>query len=150
MKISWSKRHQNHHIHHPSPPMLPPPSSSIAPPFPSLPPPPPHPTYSLLAASTTPPPFRNPYPLLTLPPPNYLPPSNLNYHFNFSQSSYDRVGIGLCSHLHRPLSTVLYVDYQNAKKITNDINVHKDTIRSPKPKGQKKIIKNSKKAHYIF
>ncbi|KAL3381841.1 hypothetical protein AABB24_001772, partial [Solanum stoloniferum] len=155
MGISWSKRHQNHHLHHhPPPPLLPPPSSSIAPPFPSLSPPPlppPHPTYSSPPPSTTPPPSRNPYPLLTPPPPpNYPPPSNSNYHFCFSQSSYGTRPVVYQNqyppyyHPHSnngwggfrpppppppPLPAVPYVDHQNAKKIKNDVNVHKDTIR---------------------
>ncbi|XP_055816785.1 probable E3 ubiquitin-protein ligase LUL4 [Solanum dulcamara] len=152
MGISWSKRHQNHHIHHP-PPQPPPPSSSIAPPFPSHspPPPPPHPTYSFPATSTTPPPSRNPYPLLTPPPqPNYPPPSNSYYHFNFSQSSYGTRPVVCHNHYPPyyhpqsnngwggfrpppppppPIPAVPYVDHQNAKKIKNDVNVHKDTIR---------------------
>ncbi|KAL3349550.1 hypothetical protein AABB24_022586 [Solanum stoloniferum] len=151
MGISWSKRHQNNHLHHPPPPPL---SSSIAPPFPSLSPsplPPPHPTYSVPATSTAPPPSRNPYPLLTPPPPpNYPPPSNSNYHFSFSQSSYGTRPVVYQNqypsyyHPHSnngwggfrpppppppPLPAVPYVDHQNAKKIKNDVNVHKDTIR---------------------
>ncbi|KAK4739203.1 hypothetical protein R3W88_002900 [Solanum pinnatisectum] len=151
MGISWSKRHQNHHLHHPPPPPL---SSSIAPPFPSLSPPPlppPHPTYSVPATSTAPPPSRNPYPLLTPPPPpNYPPPSNSNYHFSFSQSSYGTRPVVNQNqyppyyHPHSnngwggfrpppppplPFPAVPYVDHQNAKKIKNDVNVHKDTIR---------------------
>lgn len=156
MGISWSKRHQNHHLHHPPPPpLLPPPSSSIAPPFPSLSPPPlppPHPTYSVPTTSTTPHPSRNPYPLLTPPPPpNYPPPSNSNYHFSFSQSSYGTRPVlyqnqypPYYHHPHSnngwggfrpppppppPLPAVPYVDHQNTKKIKNDVNVHKDTIR---------------------
>ncbi|XP_015087710.1 probable E3 ubiquitin-protein ligase LUL4 isoform X1 [Solanum pennellii] len=156
MGISWSKRHQNHHLHHPPPPpLMPPPSSSIAPPFPSqsLPPlPPHHPTYSVPTTSTTPPPSRNPYPLLNPPPPpNYPPPANSNYHFSFSQSSYGTRPVlyqnqypPYYHHPHSnngwggfrpppppppPLPAVPYVDHQNAKKIKNDVNVHKDTIR---------------------
>ncbi|WMV29238.1 hypothetical protein MTR67_022623 [Solanum verrucosum] len=54
MRISWGKKHQNHHLYHPPPP--PTPSSSIAPPFPSL----PHPNYFLPVASTTLPPSPKP------------------------------------------------------------------------------------------
>lgn len=145
MGISWSKRQQDPRLHHPPPP----PSSSIAPPFPSLSPPPlPHPTYSLPTTSTTPPPPRNPYPLLTPPPPpNYPPPSNSYYHFNFTQPSYGTRPVVYQNHYPTyyhphsnngwggfrppppPLPAVPYVDHQNAKKIQNDVNVHKDTIR---------------------
>ncbi|KAF3632795.1 putative receptor-like serine/threonine-protein kinase ALE2-like [Capsicum annuum] len=140
----WSKRQQNHHHHHHHPPPPPPPSSSIAPPFPTLAPPqpqPPHPTYSL------PPPSQNPYPFRPPPPPpphNYPPPSTSYYHFSFShtrpvlyQNHYppyyhpqtNNGWLGLRPPPPPPLPEVPYVDHQNAKKIQNDVNVHKDTIK---------------------
>ncbi|KAM3378205.1 putative E3 ubiquitin-protein ligase LUL4 [Capsicum galapagoense] len=139
----WSKRQQNHHHHH-HPPPPPPPYSSIAPPFPTLAPPqpqPPHPTYSL------PPPSQNPYPFRPPPPPpphNYPPPSTSYYHFSFShtrpvlyQNHYppyyhpqtNNGWLGLRPPPPPPLPEVPYVDHQNAKKIQNDVNVHKDTIK---------------------
>ncbi|CAN4108706.1 unnamed protein product [Withania somnifera] len=143
----WSKRQQNHHHLPPRP--LPPPSSSIAPPFPSLSPPPPHPPYSLPPTSTTPPPSQNPsYPFSPPPPP---PPSGSYYsHFSLSQSSYGTRPVVYQNHYPSyylphsnngwvgfrpppppppPLPPVPYVDHQNAKKIKNDVNVHKDTIK---------------------
>ncbi|CAN4111173.1 unnamed protein product [Withania somnifera] len=133
----WSKRQQNHHHHHHLPPR-PPPSSSISPPFPSLSPPPP-------------PASQNPYPFPPPPPHNYPPPSNSYYsQFSFSQSTYGTRPVVYQNHYppyyipHTnngwagfrpppppppPLPEVPYVDHQNAKKIKNDVNVHKDTIK---------------------
>nr|XP_009768135.1 PREDICTED: probable E3 ubiquitin-protein ligase LUL3 isoform X2 [Nicotiana sylvestris] len=131
----------------PLPPITPPPHPSYSfPPTTTPPPPPSQNPYPLLP----PPPRHNVVP--TYPPPP--PPSNsYNYHFSFNhQSSY---GSSSSSrpvvfqnhyppyyHPHgnngwgggfrpppAPLPVVPYVDHQNAKKIKNDVNVHKDTIR---------------------
>ncbi|KAH0720638.1 hypothetical protein KY285_005505 [Solanum tuberosum] len=106
-----------------------------------------------MGISTTPPPFPQTLILyiLTPPPPsNYPTPSNSNYHFSFRQSSYGTRSVVYQNqyppyyHPHSnngwggfrpppspspPLPAVPHVDHQNAKKIKNDVNVHKDPIR---------------------
>ncbi|XP_073029732.1 probable E3 ubiquitin-protein ligase LUL4 [Primulina eburnea] len=100
----------------------------------------PHPT------TFPPPPEQHPYP----PPPPPLPPfSYNNYSYNFSNyyprptgqhSNYRPYYIPQINgwgqspaHLPRPAPPphppVPYVDHQSAKKIKNDVNVHKDTIK---------------------
>ncbi|XP_070037030.1 probable E3 ubiquitin-protein ligase LUL4 isoform X1 [Nicotiana tomentosiformis] len=158
MGISLSKRQQNHHFHRPPPP-LPPPSSSIPPALPPLTPPPHPSYSFPPTTATRPPPSQNPYPLLPPPPrhnvvPTYPPPpppsNSYNYHFSFNhQSSYGSSSRPVVYQNHyppyyhphgnngwggfrpppAPLPVVPYVDHQNAKKIKNDVNVHKDTIR---------------------
>ncbi|KAF5752305.1 RING/U-box superfamily protein isoform 1 [Tripterygium wilfordii] len=157
MGISWSSNRRRHNTYPPPPPPYyhystePP---SIAPPPPPPPPLPPHnylvPTSTGAATTTTPPyPFsQNPYlshPPRPPPPPvpsyynscNYgnhsIPRYNHhNYHqpYNFNHAPPQTNG---WSAARAPAASVQspppYVEHQNAKKVRNDVNVHKDTLR---------------------
>nr|GMD48212.1 probable E3 ubiquitin-protein ligase LUL4 [Ipomoea batatas] len=152
MGISLSKRQQQHHQPPPpSLPQLPPPppppqqpsSSSVPPPPPlSSHAPPPNPSFAYGANAPYSAPSQNPYCLIPAP---YPPQSNgqFNYGYNYPNrpviyhSSYHPPyylpnawsGYRPPQHVPLPLPAVPYVDHQNAKKIKNDINVHKDTIK---------------------
>ncbi|XP_010255889.2 PREDICTED: probable E3 ubiquitin-protein ligase LUL4 [Nelumbo nucifera] len=126
-----------------NPPILSPPP----PPTPPPPPPPPPPNYVFAANAPYPAhsyPPQNPY--HTLPPPPPPPPPHLSfYHYcgynpgGYSGPSnytpyYDNHVNGW--HGIRPPGAPMpppppppYVDHQSAKKIRNDVNVHKDTIK---------------------
>ncbi|KAL7003043.1 RING-type E3 ubiquitin transferase [Sarracenia purpurea var. burkii] len=136
----------------PPPPSLPPPQPPPAltppppPPPPSLPPPQPPPASYAFAANAPYPahqrPPQNPYPMLPAPfPPHLLPSNSYNYaRPMMSQSSYHPPYYTNPRHgwtgfqppaapSHPPLPPPPYVDHQSAKKIKNDVNVHKDTIK---------------------
>ncbi|KAK2646910.1 hypothetical protein Ddye_022105 [Dipteronia dyeriana] len=151
MGISWSNRRRNNHHHHhylepPPPPPLPPYHEPILypttnpPPQAFHPPPPPH--------------SHNPYSAPPPPPPPPPPPVNYcNYqsHHGYSSFNYANPMMGRFyqyqyqqppyynnNQAHGWPSTTRaapvgppppYVDHQSAKKVRNDVNVHKDTLR---------------------
>ncbi|KAJ0092528.1 hypothetical protein Patl1_25453 [Pistacia atlantica] len=148
MGISWSSRRRNNHHHHhghylaPPPPPLPPP----LPPYhePSLystpNPPPPPPPYA---------PPHNPYPAPPPPPPpppvnsyyynshggynscNYANPvmGRFNYQFHYQPPYYANQAHGWPTNRPQVGPPPPYVDHQSAKKVRNDVNVHKDTLK---------------------
>ncbi|XP_059648548.1 probable E3 ubiquitin-protein ligase LUL4 isoform X2 [Cornus florida] len=145
MGLSWSSRRrhnrrQNHNHQHPSLPQSNPPFSN-PPPAPPTPSPPP-PSYAFAAnapyhAPQNPPP-QNPYP--TLPSPSPPPQFHAHNYSNYArpmvgQSSYNPYYSNMSSGWTPPagpsqlVSPPPYVDHQSTKRIKNDANVHKDTIR---------------------
>ncbi|VFQ69067.1 unnamed protein product [Cuscuta campestris] len=143
MGISWSKRQQHHH--HPPPPSLSQhpqplqPSSSSNHPPPLLPPPPGQPCFAYGTSPLYPATSQNPnYALIS---DSYAPHYRHNHtnrtiipHSNYHPPYYLPQVHGW-SGFHPPppppvpMPAVPYVDHQSAKKIKNDINVHKDTIK---------------------
>ncbi|KAF5946012.1 hypothetical protein HYC85_016240 [Camellia sinensis] len=131
MGHSWSSRRRhnrhNHRHHHqiqslPQPPPPPPVT------FPPPPPPPPPPSYAFAANS--------PYPMLPAPsPPSHHPHHSSAYNYArpmMAQSSYHPSYINHTNAwpgFRPPPPPPPYVDHQSAKKIKNDVNIHKDTIR---------------------
>ncbi|KAH6826408.1 RING/U-box superfamily protein [Perilla frutescens var. hirtella] len=136
----------------PSPPQPPSPPRGY-----NLPPQPPSYAFAANAPhSTAQPPAQNPYPALPpytpprppAPPPPPLPPP-YNYSYNFS--GYYSRPVNMMGHYNyrpyyvpqisgwgpstaplppaAPAQLAPYVDHQSAKKIKNDVNVHKDTIK---------------------
>ncbi|XP_057778203.1 probable E3 ubiquitin-protein ligase LUL4 isoform X2 [Salvia miltiorrhiza] len=159
MGLSWSKRRRHENQQAPPPPLpLPPPpptfSSSNPPPPPTPPPraPPPsscNPATTSYAFAANAPHSAAPYPALLPPPYAPPPPPPYNYSYNFS-GYYSRPVHMMGHHNYRPyyvpqisgwgpsaaplpqlppLQPAPYVDHQSAKKVKNDVNVHKDTIR---------------------
>ncbi|KAF5452460.1 hypothetical protein F2P56_027456 [Juglans regia] len=148
MGISSSNRRRNNHNHylpHPPPhylsppPPPPPPSSSYY--YPSEPPPPPPPPHNYLPY---PPPPHHPYP----PPPPPPPPRAHPYYYSGGYNSYNNVNPMTARFNYHPyhanqasgwpaarlpvgpaVEPPRYVEHQNAKKVRNDVNVHKDTLR---------------------
>ncbi|CAH2072391.1 unnamed protein product [Thlaspi arvense] len=157
MGISFSKRrrddyHGRHHHHLPPPPPPPPPQHYYSDPPPQPPPQPPHNQYSYThnnLVST---------PQLALPPPQqpFQPPShpqpqinygayghNYNSYYNQNQyypqqpppyySGYHPNARNLTMRpvhfVQPPVPHPPYVEHQSAKKVRNDVNVHKDTVK---------------------
>ncbi|GAV60923.1 zf-C3HC4_3 domain-containing protein, partial [Cephalotus follicularis] len=137
MGISWSNRRRHNYQHPPPPPPPPPPYYYPTTEHPSLPPPPP-------------PPQNYPsYPYPTHPPPHsyyntafttsfsYSNPmmGRYNYHYNYPSYANQpngwpavRAPVGSTPPQTQPQPPP-YVEHQNAKKVRNDVNVHKDTLR---------------------
>ncbi|CAN1129471.1 Probable E3 ubiquitin-protein ligase LUL4 [Linum perenne] len=135
MGISWSssRRRQNPaYYHQQHPPHLPPPPPQTLLPSPPPPPPPNHGYYSATAPSST----AAPQPSYAAPPPPQPPiHSYYNSHpcaysnqmagrFNYQPYYYGNSSGGW-----PPPPPVPYVEHQNAKKVRNEVNVHKDTLR---------------------
>ncbi|PIA24992.1 hypothetical protein AQUCO_13500010v1 [Aquilegia coerulea] len=141
---------------YPSDPSLIPSSSSTPPP--PHPPPPPPPNYVFAANAPYSHPSQNPYPHPPPPPPlplqqhpsyyqysngynhnnnncGYVGPAmnRSNYHPSYYANQYNGwPGIRpppMILPLNPPIVPPPYVDHQKAKKIRNDVNVHKDTIK---------------------
>ncbi|CAN1129475.1 Probable E3 ubiquitin-protein ligase LUL4 [Linum perenne] len=154
MGISWSssRRRQNPaYYHQQHPPHLPPPpppqyfsTEQTLLPSPPPPPPPNHGYYSATAPSST----AAPQPSYAAPPPPQPPiHSYYNSHpcaysnqmagrFNYQPYYYGNSSGGWPPPPHgvRPSvgpshQPVPYVEHQNAKKVRNEVNVHKDTLR---------------------
>ncbi|CAN1129472.1 Probable E3 ubiquitin-protein ligase LUL4 [Linum perenne] len=147
MGISWSssRRRQNPaYYHQQHPPHLPPPPPQTLLPSPPPPPPPNHGYYSATAPSST----AAPQPSYAAPPPPQPPiHSYYNSHpcaysnqmagrFNYQPYYYGNSSGGWPPPPHgvRPSvgpshQPVPYVEHQNAKKVRNEVNVHKDTLR---------------------
>lgn len=137
MGISFSsnrRRNNTHYHHHPPPPYYYSTEAS------SLPPPP----LNYFPAPTQPtsyPPSHNPYP--TPPPPIHIHSNHSSHPYHasrypsrFSDRPYyyanqtnewpvirPNVGTG------QPIEPPPYIEHQNAKKVRNDVNVHKDTLK---------------------
>ncbi|KAL5541670.1 hypothetical protein UlMin_009380 [Ulmus minor] len=135
MGISWSNRRRNNYVQNPSPlpPPLPPPPPQYlsSPSFPPL--PLPHPP---------PPPYHAPNSLYSTHPP---PPAHSHYctHPNSMMGRYNsqpyygnqanwwpanRPPVGQFPP-QQMVAPPPYVEHQNAKKVRNDVNVHKDSLR---------------------
>ncbi|CAK9161899.1 unnamed protein product [Ilex paraguariensis] len=99
---------------------------------------------------THPPPPPNPYATHPPPPPPPPPPIYNSYHYpnGYGTSNYTNLPMGRSNYgpfyAHQqngwigvrpplvappPLTPPPYVEHQNAKKVRNDVNVHKDTLR---------------------
>ncbi|XP_051145273.1 probable E3 ubiquitin-protein ligase LUL4 [Andrographis paniculata] len=112
-------------------------------------PPPQRPTYAFAANAPYSVPEQHPYPAIPScparpPPPPPLPPYNLNYNYHARPVNFappyphyrpyypsQPTGWGSSAGPFPPqplLQPAPYVDHQSAKKVKNDVNVHKDTI----------------------
>ncbi|KAL3538054.1 hypothetical protein ACH5RR_001420 [Cinchona calisaya] len=153
-------RHRHHHHHHhlhppppppPPPPQQPPPSSTLPTsyafaanaPYPALPPPPPSLPYHPSSYN-----YNYNYS-------NYSRPTNMMGAQSNHHNPYSYVGHGNGGWFRQPAPAMLlapspalqqpppppppvpYVDHQSAKKIKNDVNVHKDTIKLDVDEGYK-------------
>ncbi|XWS09036.1 hypothetical protein CRYUN_Cryun40dG0051000 [Craigia yunnanensis] len=151
MGISWSsnRRRTQNYLHAPPPPppfYYPQEPTFLPPPHPHPPPPPPPPPSTSHPYPVHP---QNPYPTHPPPPP---PPINNNYYCSppFNSSSYSNPMMGRFPIQYNPYYANQtsgwpttrahavaappqppppYVEHQNAKKVRNDVNVHKDTLK---------------------